>query len=77
MPVLNFTFGGSAGDLHSKDYRVTNPETAHILPAKLMALLAYRLLKNGAAEARKTIDAYKPPFTKEEYREYIQKKFLS
>ena len=77
MPVLNFTFGGTEGDLHSKDFHITNPETDHNLPAKLMALLAYRLLKNGAAEARKYIASYEPPFTKEEYRAYIQKKFLS
>ena len=71
MPVLNFTFGGSAGALHSKDYRVTNPETAHILPAKMMALLAYRLLKEKAAEARKVIDGYEAPYTPEAYRDYV------
>ena len=53
MPVLNFSFGGSSGDLHSKDYRITDPNAAHILPAKMMALLTYRLLRDGGAEARK------------------------
>ncbi|MGE4276370.1 MAG: amidohydrolase [Lawsonibacter sp.] len=72
MPVLNFTFGGSSGDLHSKDYKVSNPETAHILPAKMMALLAYRLLKNGGAEARKMIDGYHAPYTLNEYKEYVR-----
>lgn len=72
MPVLNFTFGGSAGPLHSKDYRITDPETAHILPAKMMALLTYRLLRNGAAEAKKVIETYEPPYTMEEYRDYVK-----
>lgn len=73
MPVLNFTFGGSTGPLHSKDYRITDPYVAHIVPAKMMALLAYRLLKDGAAEAKKIIDAYDAPYTTEEYREYVKK----
>ncbi len=75
MPVLNFTFGGSCGALHSRDYAVTDPETAHILPAKLMALLAYRLLKDGAARARDITASYAAPFTKEGYRKYIQETF--
>lgn len=73
MPVLNFTFGGSSGDLHSKDYTVSNSTTAHILPAKMMALLAYRLLKNGAAEAKKIIDGYQATYTRDEYKAYTQK----
>ena len=43
MPVLNFTFGGFEGALHSKDFRLTDAEKAFVLPAKLMALIAYRL----------------------------------
>ena len=73
MPVLNFTFGGSTGDLHSKDYKVSDPDVAHILPAKMMALLAYRLLKDGGAEARKIVDGYQAPYTKESYKEYVKK----
>jgi len=73
MPVLNFTFGGSTGDLHSRDYRVSDPNTAHILPAKLMALLAYRLLKNGGAEAKKLMADYKAPYTMERYKDYVRR----
>lgn len=73
MPVLNFTFGGSAGPLHSKDYHVTDPNVAHIVPAKMMALLAYRLLKDGAVEAKKIIDDYQAPYTRDQYREYVKK----
>ena len=73
MPVLNFTFGGSTGALHSKDFRVTDPNVAHILPAKMMALLTYHLLKDGAVEAKKIIDEYEAPYTKEQYKAYVKK----
>ena len=73
MPVMNFTFGGSRGDLHSKDYRVEDPYVAHILPAKMMALLTYRLLKDSAGGAKEFIERYDPPMTFEEYREYCDK----
>lgn len=72
MPVVNFTFGGSTGALHSVDYAVTDPVAAHIKPAKLMAILTYRLLKDGAAEARKTIADYHPAMTKEAYKTYCE-----
>ena len=72
MPVLNFTFGGSTGALHSKDYRMTNPNAAHILPAKMMALMAYRLLKDGGAEAKKIMEEYEAPYTMDEYKAYVK-----
>ena len=70
---MNFTFGGSTGALHSVDYQVSDPVVAHIVPAKMMALLAYRLLKNGAAEAKNYIENYHPLMTKEEYRAYCER----
>lgn len=73
MPVMNFTFGGSTGALHSRDYKVSDPEIAHIVPAKMMAVLTYRLLRNGAAEAKAVLADYVPPFTKEEYKQYCEK----
>lgn len=73
MPVLNFTFGGSKGALHSKDYKVTNPESAHILPAKMMALMTYRLLKDSGVEAKKIIDGYEAPYTIDEYKAYVKR----
>ena len=49
---------------------------AHVMPAKMMALLADRLLKNGAAEAKAIIDGYKAPYTVEEYRNYVKRMIL-
>ena len=73
MPVMNFTFGGSVGALHTADYAVSNPDVAHIMPAKMMALLAYRLLRDGAKGAKDFIAAYRPSMTKEEYKAYCEK----
>lgn len=72
MPVLNFTFGGSEGALHSKDYRITDEYKLHIMPAKMMAITAYRLLKDGAAEAKAIIDGFQPTMTKDEYLSYAK-----
>lgn len=72
MPVLNFTFGGAEGALHSKDYRITDSYKLHIMPAKMMAITAYRLLKDGAAEAKAILESFKPVMTREEYLEYAR-----
>ena len=63
--------GRNHGLLHSgARYAVTDRDVAHILPAKMMALLAYRLLRSGAREAREFIAGYSPQMTRQEYREY-------
>ncbi len=51
MPVMNFTTGGFSGTLHTVDYRMEDADTALLLPARMMALSAYRLLRDGAREA--------------------------
>lgn len=51
MPVVNFTTGGFAGSLHGVDYRMEDADAALLLPARVMALSAYRLLRDGAREA--------------------------
>lgn len=72
MPVLNFTFGGFEGALHSKDFRLTDEEKAFVNPAKLMALTAYRLLTNQAKEAGQILKDFTPALTIEEYLDYIK-----
>ena len=72
MPVLNFTFGGTKGALHSQDFAVTDPYIANLMPAQMMALTAYHLLKDGAAEAKKMLAEQKPAMTKQEYLDYVE-----
>lgn len=71
MPVLNFCFGGSTGALHSKDYEVTDDYKAYVMPAKMMALLTYKLLKENACEAKEIIDGYDAPYTIASYCDYV------
>ena len=72
FPVLNFTFGGFSGKLHSADFRIEDQELAYLTSAKMLALTAYRLLKNKACEARKIKEDFQPVFTRESYCTYIR-----
>jgi len=53
LPVLNFITGGVSGNAHTSNFAVIDEEIAYIVTAKIMALTAYKLLKDGATEARK------------------------
>jgi hypothetical protein len=73
MPVLSFRTGGATGGgLHSADFRITDEEEAYLITAKIFALSAYRLLRNGAALARSVVDTYTPRFAdKTEYCAFL------
>ena len=51
MPVIQPTVSGFSGAAHSSEFAVHDPETAVLLPAKLMAMTAIDLLADGAGEA--------------------------
>ena len=72
VPVVNFTFKGFEGKPHGADFKITDPEKAYILPAKLLALTVYKLLKNGGQEAKKITKSYTPVFNKESYIQYVK-----
>lgn len=72
VPVVNFTFKGFEGKIHGADFKITDPEKAYILPAKLLALTVYKLLKNGGQEAKKITKSYTPVFNKESYIQYVK-----
>ena len=72
VPVVNFTFKGFEGKLHGADFKITDPEKAYILPAKLLALTVYKLLKNGGQEGKKITKSYTPVFNKESYIQYVK-----
>ncbi|MGI6068979.1 MAG: amidohydrolase [Blautia sp.] len=76
MPVLNFTFHGFAGKLHGADFEITDPVKAYLIPAKMLALSTYKLLKNGAAGAREILQGFQPVFDKEGYISYVEKALL-
>ncbi|QPP10233.1 amidohydrolase [Streptomyces bathyalis] len=57
MPVLHPFTAGAVGDAHSPDYQVTDHVTAALEPAVLLAWCVVDLLVDGAAEARRIMDA--------------------
>lgn len=71
MPVLNFNTGGAEGEGHSADYHIVDEELAYITTAKVFALTAYKLLKDGAAAARGIVQSYEPKFDHDAYCAYM------
>lgn len=72
MPVFQFRTGGFKGELHNVSMDPVDEELAYVVTAKIFALMAYKLLKDDAKEAKKTLAEYKPTFkNKEEYCELM------
>lgn len=72
LPVLTFRTGGAKGGLHQTEFEITDEEEAYILTAKIFAVTAYRMLKDGAAIGKQIAGEYKPVFAdKEEYIEFL------
>jgi amidohydrolase len=71
LPVFSLSTGGVLGAEHSAEFKVEDPYTAYVLPAKMMALAVYDLLKNNAQKAIEIKESFKPKFTKEEYIQYM------
>ena len=71
QPVLTFNTGGKVNGLHTVDFDIVDEELAYIVTAKIFALSAYRLLRNGAIKAKEIVKNYHPVFTKEEYIQYM------
>ncbi|MBS4980889.1 MAG: amidohydrolase [Lachnospiraceae bacterium] len=72
-PCMHIWTEGITGGLHTKDYRLADPELAYIVPAKMMALTIIDLLYNDAEKAKEIIQSYKPAFTKISYLEFMKK----
>lgn len=73
FPVVNFTFKGFEGKLHGADFRISDPDTAYIRSAKLLALTAYKLLKNGGVKAREITNTFQPVFDTGAYVRYVNR----
>ena len=72
LPVLTFHTGGVSGGLHQTDFSIDDEEKAYVLTAKIFALCAYRLLKDGAALGKKLKQEYRPVFrNKEAYTAFL------
>lgn len=69
LPVITLHTGGATGKgLHSSDFDIVDEDEAYVLTAKLFAISAYRMLKDGAKLAKELKADYKPIFkNKDEY----------
>lgn len=67
IPLFTFNTGGYYGSLHGMEVKVDDEYLSYVITAKAFALIAYRMLKDGAVEAKRIKSEYKPALTKEEY----------
>ena len=67
MPGIHPFVGSFSGDLHSKDFELSDEEMAFITSAKILAATVIDLLANDAREARSIIDHFQPKLEKKEY----------
>lgn len=67
MPIIQPTAGGFAGNAHSSEFKITDPEMAYIIPAKAMAMTVVDLLFDNAKLAKEIKTSFKPSFTKDSY----------
>ena len=72
MPVYQFNTGGYDGKLHGKNTHPVDEYLAYVVSAKVFALAAYKLLKDGAACAGNICSAYDAAMTKQDYMEYMK-----
>lgn len=72
-PCMHIWTEGITGGLHTKDYKIDDPEKAYIIPAKMLALTIIDLLYNNAQKAKEIKSKYNPTFTKETYLEFMKK----
>lgn len=62
MPTVYPVIGGASGKGHGSDFRITDPDSACIKPAKIMLLIIRSLLKDNARRARQVLEEYQPAF---------------
>ncbi|MGI6344918.1 MAG: amidohydrolase [Bacillota bacterium] len=67
IPGIHPAVGGIKGTAHTRNFLVSDPDAAYIVPAKVMALTVIDLLYEGAELARKVKQEFKPAMTKDEY----------
>ena len=62
MPIIHPYAPGAEGISHGANYKIANPQLACIDSAKWQVMMAYLLLKDGAARAKKIVAEFEPQF---------------
>ena len=73
MPCLHPFTGGVQGSLHSKNFAITDNDTAYILPTKAVAMTIIDLLWEDAKQAQDIISNFKPAMDKPQYLNWLKK----
>lgn len=63
LPGLHPSIGGFSGKAHARDFTVSDPTMAYVIPAQAMAMTVVDLLWDGAEKARQIKEAYQAPLT--------------
>lgn len=72
IPCLHPFTGGVSGSLHTQDFKITDIETAYLLPAKTLAGTLIDLLWANAEKGRAIIKNFTPRLTKEQYLDLLE-----
>lgn len=72
LPFIKFTTGGTEGAAHTKSADIVDLYDAYVVPAKIFAVYAYRLMKNQATELEKFLSVFEPAMAKEEVLDFIR-----
>lgn len=75
MPTASLGMGGVKGAGHSRSFKVIDKELLYVIPAKVLALTCIDLLYDGAREAKRIIDSFKPKIPKNNYTQFMIKLF--
>lgn len=67
IPVCHPYAAGAVGSGHSKEYLITDYESAVINPAKIMAMVIIDLLSEDAKRAREVMSSHRPAMRKDAY----------
>jgi amidohydrolase len=59
--------GGIKGAAHTRSFQVVDLDMVSVIPAKILAMTVIDLLWDGAAEAKRIKEEFKPAFNKDEY----------
>jgi hypothetical protein len=71
MPILHPFISGVSGNIHTRNFKLEDPELAYIVPAKAMAMTMIDLLANKAEKAREVKKNYEAKMTKKEYLDFM------
>ena len=72
MPTIHPMIGGVKGNLHTREFRISDEYQAYIMPAKTMALTVIDLLFNNASIGKNIIENFNAKMTKKEYLDFME-----